>query len=263
MLSSVYFKAPKKPTNPLVKMGKNKNSSAKRQKTVTKTAAGSLPSFDENALSALTDRIDKSLDKSKVPADAVNWNDKQHKNSSSADASVVSKSKKTKGLENGRGTKRDAQGNAKVVDTKQKKNAGGKVDPSMLLKEILALDGNEEDLDLIKDAASEDEDEGQDSKTTDKSLLKEIAKFAASLGIEGQAEGDASEIEEDDEEDVPEAEWEEASEQDSETEADAPALISVSKPAKAALPVPKTSGASSSKDVNRLVSTSDWEECEL
>jgi ribosome biogenesis protein MAK21 len=54
-----------------------------------------------------------------------------------------------------------------------------------LLREILALGGTEEDLDLVADALSDEEDEPSTTRPDNK-FRQDLAKFVAGLGIEGQ-----------------------------------------------------------------------------
>jgi len=241
-------------------MAKNKKPTGKRPSASTNATSTAPPSFNEQALSALTDTLDKKLGTSPAqPQVTVNQSKGKKANGVPATAS-----KKSKKAESGRGTKRDAQGNAKAADTrsqsKPKKSNGGDDSRSVLLKEILALEGTEDDLNLLDNAASDNEDlVTENSKSLDKSLQKELAKFAASLGIEAQAVEDASEQEEGEESIESGEEWEEASELESVAESEiAPPLVAT-KPVKAIAPVTKASEGALSKEANRLVSTLSWE----
>lgn len=243
-------------------MGKHRKPSGVGPGPATAADSDILSAFDEKALSALTEKIEKGFGKSKLPqqlAGPSNGNQKKGKPSNGRRDSEP-KAKTTK-PEHIRGTKRDAQGNVKAAgkrkaentnrETKHKKG-GGKDDRGVLLKEILALGGTEEDLDLVAGAASDDEDVGGDNTSGhDKSFKKDLAKFVAGLGIESTAVEDASEpeaeVEEKDEE-----EWEEASDLGESDASDEPEETS-KKPA-AALPEVKNAGVSS-KGPNCLVST--------
>jgi ribosome biogenesis protein MAK21 len=228
-------------------MGKNKNSSAKRAKTATKSDVDVLPSFDENALSALTTKIEKGLQAKKatpVPdASKPIQSERQ-------DGKRESKSKKLQAPGKVKGTKRDAQGNVKKSEdhsTPHRKGAATD-DESVLLQEILALGGTEDDLDLVVGAASDDEEmDGQDSGAPDKELQKELAKFVAGLGIEGADAGGEAESEAEPE---VEDDWEEASEEESTVESVKP----TKQPATTAVPGNEKTDVSSSKNTNRLVS---------
>ncbi|KAK7940790.1 uncharacterized protein PG986_013177 [Apiospora aurea] len=94
--------------------------------------------------------------------------------------------------------------------------------PNALLDEIMALGGDEKDLELVGDVDSEDETYG-DQKGGDKDLQAELAKFASGLGFEKVQPEEAAEEEEEEEEDEEEApqqdeEWEEASSEEDEPE---------------------------------------------
>lgn len=238
-------------------MGKNKNSSAKRPKTAPKSDAGALPSFDEQALTALTEKIEKGLGKGKAPQQAAESENRSHKQQgkSSGHKHKESSSKSPRAQEPSRGTKRDAKGNVKkAASTKHTgislPDGNAKDDRETLLQEILALGGTEEDLDLVADAVSDDEEtEASTSAAPDKSLKKELAKFVASLGIDTHVEEEADESEDD--QDVDE-EWEEASDMDDSTESGVEIeQVKRSQPT----PDPKTKPKDlTSKDSNRLVS---------
>lgn len=227
-----------------------KSKSAKSAKVAAGSDGDKLPSFDENALLALTTKIDQGLGNGEPQKAADVPTTKQKKGKSS---NGVAETKKSNAPDAARGTKRDAHGkpktNGKANNLKQQStNSSGdkSAEREALLQEILALDGTKEDLDLVADADSDEDNQSPDAPP-DKSLKKELAKFVASLGIEGQAGGDVDESEE---EAVEEGEdsWEEASESEA-SEKPAP-----SKPAKEkAAPAPYKSPES--KDPNRLVCT--------
>jgi ribosome biogenesis protein MAK21 len=149
---------------------------------------GSIPSFDEKALSVLTAKIEKGFGagKSQQPGDLKRG--KQESNGTNYQRSAKAQSK-TKPVEQARGIKRDSRGNAKVAGgeppTKQR-NEKSNDDRAVLLKEILALGGTEEDLDLVVDAVSDEEDDDSNEVLPDKSFRKELANFVAGLGIEGE-----------------------------------------------------------------------------
>jgi len=222
-------------------MGKTKNPSAKRVRAATKSDGETFPSFDENALSALTEKIEMGLGKKS----ALTQDSGPATPGKKQDGKGEAKLKKSNAHGKERGTKRDAQGNAKKSDfhnqsTRHKKDKV-KDDGSVLLQEILALGGTEDDLDLVAGAASDDEEIS--SAAPDKELQKELAKFVASLGIEGAEAGEASESEAEDD-------WEETSELESSV---AQAKTASKLPAPAAVPAINKSEVSS-KDANRLVS---------
>lgn len=245
-------------------MGKNKNSSSKRAKTGEKTETISLPSFDENALSALTEKIEKGIAKNKATTKPAG-KDRQNRKQDNKEGNEF-KSKGARSSEQNRGKKRDAKGNVKSGDIRgqppqNQTNGEGKDDRAALLQEILALGGTQEDLDLVADAVSDDEDFDDQASAPDSSLKKELAKFVASLGIEGQNGGEANESENNEE--IGD-EWEETSDSDAVMEPDDyggelenPRLA----------PAPKTNSDPSVKDkeTTRLIfeARADWHAASL
>ncbi|KFY47351.1 hypothetical protein V495_01985 [Pseudogymnoascus sp. VKM F-4514 (FW-929)] len=226
------------------KHGTNTGKASKKVKPNTpskNSSEQSLPSFDESALSALTEKIEKGFNKG-ASSEAAQKPAKKDKNKPNG----ASQSKDT-----APGKKRDAEGNVKTTAKSNKAAEGSARD--ILLQEILALGGTEEDLDLVEGVESEDEDvEGTQPKIDDPKFAKEFSKFIAGLGIEGQAQVDASEPEEEvDEADEDSEEWEE--------EPDTPKKA----PKKAEEPIPQLVQAQpekKSKDVNRLIfeARPDW-----
>lgn len=189
------FRSPEKPraettsTTMGKKNKKNKGTSAVDVSTATHR-------FDENALNKLTESIEGRIKSPKEKA--PKGNSKQ-------------------------GKKRDSQGNVKDSEISKPKN-----DRDTLLQEILALGGTEEDLDLVADAVSDDEDlEGSGPSTSDKDLKKELAKFVSGLGIEVQADEESA-----GEEEQPNIDWEdeeEASDEEIDEPANAPPVKVVAK----------------------------------
>ena len=222
-----------------------------------------LPSFDEKALSALTEKIEKDFGKSQAPqqlGDTGSRNRKKEKQGNEQ-RHFESNPRTSKG-EHTRGTKRDAQGNVKAggkanvgSNSRPTKNKSGDANGNrdVLLKEILALGGTEEDLDLVAEAPSSDEDlEGNYAPAEDKSFKKDLANFVAGLGIEGAGVEDASEAEVE-EEDAGEEQWEKASDLASPDESLSDDAEETPKKAIPALPELKNLDAS--KGPNRLVSS--------
>lgn len=244
---------------------KNSKPAAKASKSPSDSKNDSLPTFDEKALSALTAKIEKGFEKDKpqqsTPNASSNGSRKQGGLSNGVKKSNANPEPKNKSPELTRGTKRDANGNAKggskVAAKSQgppadQKNGKGEDERGVLLQEILALGGTEEDLDLIADAESDEEDGGQKTEALpDKSLKKELAKFVAGLGMEGNMAEEESEPEVDGDEDGDEDGWEEASDVESSVASDGP---EETEPA-VKVPVPPSKDTSSTKDANRLVST--------
>jgi len=134
-------------------MGK-KSKGAKIAKVAANPDGDNLPAFDENALSALTTKIEQGLgnDEPQKTADVPSTKQKKGKPSNG-----LPDSKKSKAPETARGTKRDAHGKPKTNGSGQKQSSSSKngdkgEERDALLKEILALGGTEEDLDLVADA---------------------------------------------------------------------------------------------------------------
>ncbi|TVY14859.1 Ribosome biogenesis protein NOC1 [Lachnellula arida] len=236
-----------------------KSKSGKSAKVAAGSDGDKLPSFDENALLALTAKIDQGLGNGEPQKAADVPTTKQKKGKSS---NGVAETKKSNAPEATRGTKRDAHGKPKTngkANGQEQQSSSSSGDKSAeretLLQEILALDGTKEDLDLVADADSDEDNQSPDAPP-DKSLKKELAKFVASLGIEGQAGGDVDESEEEAVDEEGEDSWEEASESEA---SENPA----SKPAKEkAAPALK---APESKDPNRLIfeARPDWHAASL
>jgi ribosome biogenesis protein MAK21 len=219
-----------------------------RRKTNPAKAAngGSILSFDENALSTLTARIEKGFDAGKSQQ-AGETNRGQKGSSGTKHRTPVTVQSKTKPGAFARGTKRDIHGNAKVAGSEEPstkhKNGNGIDDRAVLLKEILALGGTEEDLDLVADATSDEGDRDSNAALPDKSFRKELASFVAGLGIVGELHevgGDDS-----DKEDMGD-DWENASDVNSSTGSEGGEDV---EPTSTALP------KSPLEDPKRLVST--------
>ncbi|KAK4044594.1 CBF/Mak21 family-domain-containing protein [Parachaetomium inaequale] len=127
------------------------------------------PSFDETALAQLTSKIDKSL------ADSEKERTPKRKRQRDNDDEHDSKRRQT------RPSEPNSQGD--LGSRRQNKQA------STLLDEILALGGNEDDLDLVANVDSGDEGgEAPRPKVSsepiaDKSLRDELAQFASTLGF--------------------------------------------------------------------------------
>ncbi|KAG9239478.1 CBF/Mak21 family-domain-containing protein [Amylocarpus encephaloides] len=202
-------------------MARRNNKAAKGAQAVTGANGDALPSFDEKALSALTSRIEQGFGKASQQSESTPQS--RPKKGQAENGSSGSKSKSVVRLpEASRGTKRDAHGNAKAQGKSRSKKAtgnaegNGTVDRTALLEEILALGGTKEDLDLVADAVSDEDENVSTNGPVDKSLQKELAKFVAGLGIEGQTAGQDAESEAEDayigrDESEEDQEWEEAS----------------------------------------------------
>ncbi|KAK4229488.1 putative ribosome biogenesis protein [Podospora fimiseda] len=164
------------------------------KRTKDKKKATGNPTFDENALAALTSKIDKTLGGSGETANT--------------------KRKRQRDTDDGPGP--DSKRRQIKTQNKQQHKGGKKDKQSVLLDEILALGGDEDDLELVANVDSDNEEssepkpkQSQDT-TVDESLRNELAQFASSLGFQklrAEVEDVAT-----DEEEEPEDEENEASE---------------------------------------------------
>ncbi|PQE17545.1 ccaat-box-binding transcription factor protein [Rutstroemia sp. NJR-2017a BBW] len=238
-------------------MGKHRKPSKAPGAKVSATANDQdVPSFDENALSALTEKIEQGFAKGNGPQkpDATAPKSKKQekaKNSSKQESS----NRKANPQESRRGTKRDAEGNAKEkTNGSSNKSQDPSTEREILLQEILALGGTEEDLDLVLDAQSDSENEdARKPASVDKKFQSEFSKFVASLGIDSkasEAQVDEDEVNKDEAVEEEGDDWEEASESEASVAEQAPA-------------VPEKSPAQtkeSPKDQNRLMfeARADW-----
>lgn len=139
------------------------------KRTKEKKKADKKPGFDKNALVQLTNKIDKSL------ADS----EKQR----------LPKRKRARDNEDEHDTKR-RQTRPTERDVPSDLGGGPKNNQSsVLLDEILALGGNEDDLELVANVDSGDEGgeaprpKVSSEPTVDKSLRDELSQFASSLGF--------------------------------------------------------------------------------
>jgi ribosome biogenesis protein MAK21 len=184
-------------------MGKKRKRSANDLESAS--SAVQLPSFDESALSALTNKIEIGFRNAAAPGQ-----DPQDRSAlrSENTRNLIEGAQKVKSDTEDRVSgkyRRDAQGIA------QKQTGGGSKIPknrvdghsgksegerNVLLQEILALGGTEDDLDLVMGVASDDEDVGENgleqTSATDPKLKKELSKYIAGLGIEARDIEDSS-----------------------------------------------------------------------
>lgn len=136
---------------------------------------GTGPAFDEAALAQLTEKLDKTLagaDTDQQPSP------KRKRPNTAADDRDAKRRQKT------------------VLDTKEgqqdrpKKDQSHNTTKEVLLEEILALGGDEDDLELVANIDSDNEDgpvtkpASAPEKSLDKSFQDELAKFALSLGFQ-------------------------------------------------------------------------------
>lgn len=168
-----------------------------------------LPLFNEEALSALTARIEKGLDSSKMERHLTPSNKTIELEGKDTIGNRLKGASNSKRSESRRGTKRDANGNAKTSSRKDSnpptQNARAADGNAALLQEILALGGTKEDLELVADVQSDEEGVSNNGLSLSKSLRKELANFIAGLGIENRTSSHEDESIEDEED------WEEES----------------------------------------------------
>ncbi|RKF72693.1 Ribosome biogenesis protein NOC1 [Golovinomyces cichoracearum] len=192
-------------------MGKRKHSSPDTTKHSENQDKFKIPRLDESALSALTSRIEEELGRQKQTGkkNEGSATEKRILNSSSQ------KQRKQKNLKSPKTEKRNEvigltkeklkdidrslNGSRKDVDTnpshKYNKSENRTNSKETLLREILALGGTQEDLDLVGSVASDSEEElGKPSGplVDEKSFKNELDAFVAKLGIKpGDSEIDA------------------------------------------------------------------------
>ncbi|AEO54207.1 hypothetical protein MYCTH_2049620 [Thermothelomyces thermophilus ATCC 42464] len=127
------------------------------------------PSFDETALAELTSKINQNLADSKKERPPKRKRQRDNDDEHDPKRRHTLHEKHNSQKETGRGR------NSKQAST--------------LLDEILALGGNEDDLELVANVDSDDEgseaprSKGSSESTIDNSLRDELAKFASSLGF--------------------------------------------------------------------------------
>lgn len=170
----------------------------------SKAQNGAKPVFDEAALSNLTAKIDTDLTNPKPKS-----NSKYQKQK---DERPAKRKRSENDVKDATPNKRQAQEPKSRPAKTPKENKTPKDKKAELLQEILALGGDENDLDIIAGVDS-DVEEGQEAKPKeapsemDKSLKNELAKFAAGLGFEKVRDEDAATDDaDDDEEEVEESE---------------------------------------------------------
>jgi ribosome biogenesis protein MAK21 len=193
-------------------MAKKRTKSSKPVIATVNASEKSIPLLNEEALHALTARIEKGLggDNSKAGVDTIT--DRLREQGGRRSSSKPKQTSKLNIVELQRGTKRDANGNAKIAGKRSKdrnitENEHGNDDKAALLQEIMALGGTEEDMDLVADVASDDEVFSNTDLSLDPAFRKELAGFVSGLGIEKSVD-----IPEEDSAD--EAAWNSASEAD-------------------------------------------------
>ncbi|KAF3061717.1 Ribosome biogenesis protein MAK21 [Daldinia childiae] len=150
-----------------------------------------MATFDDTALSKLTAKIDSKLAESKKTPEKKDQG--KRKRDQIGDA-VQSPPNKKKNISK----PSDNKNNRIPKKTQKPASTSEKANSSTLLDEIRALGGDEEDLKLVEDINSEDEEPSnfKSKKSADKGLRAELAKFAAGLGFDDvKPEPDAEEVE--------------------------------------------------------------------
>lgn len=190
-----------------------------------------MASFDDNALSKLTEKIDQKLSESKKAPkkkqsqqnlkSPQNKQDKPDLKRKRQDDKAEPAAKKRndqpkKDFKDKIANKKNSKSNKKGPKPAQNGAENGASSSNTLLDEIRALGGDEKDLDLIGDVDSDDENIGGGG--LDKALQAELAKFASGLGFEKVQPEEADEEEEEEveeaEQDGEDEDWEEASEEE-------------------------------------------------
>jgi ribosome biogenesis protein MAK21 len=163
-------------------------------RTKQKKKAAAATGFDQNALAQLTAKLDTALP-------------------TKGDAAPPAKRKRTQDAD-GNGGPKKRKGGARVQrahDSGTEDGANEK-EENVLLKEILALGGDEDDYDLVANVDSGDEG-GQapafkpsPSNHLDSTLQEELAKFASALGFQQHRPDDEDDEETDVSEEIEEPE---------------------------------------------------------
>lgn len=179
----------------------------------TKAQNGAKPVFDETALSKLTAKIDTDLAN---PKPKSKLSDQKQKDERPAKRKRSENDVKD-AAPNKRQAKEPKNRPAKPSKKTAKESNAPKDKKAELLQEILALGGDENDLDIIAGVDS-DVEEGQEAKPKeapaemDKALKNDLAKFAAGLGFEKVRDEDAATDDDEGEEESEAAEEEEEAE---------------------------------------------------
>ncbi|KAI1415651.1 CBF-domain-containing protein [Hypoxylon sp. FL1857] len=151
-----------------------------------------MATFDDAALSKLTAKIESKLTVAKQTNGKKDQGKRKRDQTADSVQPPPNKRKNTSGPNNNKNDNKSRKS--------QKPTTSKKADSSTLLDEIRALGGDEDDLKLVEDINSEDEelDKDKGKKNADKDLRAELAKFAAGLGFDDvRPEADAEESDED------------------------------------------------------------------
>ncbi|KAJ4399298.1 RNA-binding ribosome biosynthesis protein mak21 [Neurospora sp. IMI 360204] len=182
---------------------------------------GTGPAFDEAALAQLTEKIDKTL--AGAGTDQHSSPKRKRPNTTADDRDAKRRQKTLVGTKEGQ-------------QDRSRKDQSHNTTKEVLLEEILALGGDEDDLELVANIDSDNEDgpgttsASAPEKSLDKSFQDELAKFALSLGFqniprEDDLESVSSEDPVDEEEDEEEEEEAEQRKQDDSQDQEQPQAI--------------------------------------
>jgi ribosome biogenesis protein MAK21 len=177
-------------------MGKKRKRTAKDPESAS--SAVQLPSFDESALSALTNKIESGFRKTAAPRqdprdrnplpseNPRNRIERAQKSKSNTQDRLSGNDHHAQGI-----VREQSAGGSKIPKSRADRRNGQKEDEqNILLQEILALGGTEDDLDLVMGVASDDEDIGENgleqTSAIDHNLTKELSKYIIGLGINTQ-----------------------------------------------------------------------------
>ncbi|POS87128.1 hypothetical protein EPUL_000721 [Erysiphe pulchra] len=189
-------------------MGKRKFSTLDTSSTTEIQKENKIPKFDLKALSTLTSKIEKGLEKQKLSSDHAF---KSNKGKSAAkpghpknegDKESISRNPKKKIISKvaAKGTNQDTNKNVKgneIFSFRDSSSSQGrvkknKIEEKILMNEILALGGTEDDLELVAGVESHSEDEDKNPQSShpvvEKGFQNELKNFITSLGIKAAAE---------------------------------------------------------------------------
>lgn len=169
--------------------------------------------FDASALASLTAKIENKLGADNKPAESKKEAPKPSNNEQGGKRKRDDGPAATEGVKVPRNKRRATQEIPPQPKTK--------TPSATLLAEIKALGGDEDDLELVADLDSDAEEGGgapktKDADDVDDAFKSELAKFAASLGLEDLRPEDEGEEEEEEEEEEQVPEEEEAVEDEDE-----------------------------------------------
>lgn len=140
-----------------------------------------MATFNDAALSKLTAKIDSKLAESKKNHGKKEQGKRKRDQTVDTAQAPPNKRKNTS-----KSNDKKNNNSPQPKKTSKPSTNSGKADLSVLLDEIKALGGDEEDLKLVEDIDSEDEQLNNEKgkKNADKVLRAELAKFAAGLGFD-------------------------------------------------------------------------------